>query len=71
MRPPNLDPLVSEWNAEADVLPQLPLDAIILEEPDESVWADETLEFNGLRADPRTPAALRAHALPACPVALL
>ena len=59
VRPPSVDPLVSEWNAET--LPTLPLDAIILEEEDEAVWADETLEFNGLRADPRTPAALRAH----------
>ena len=42
-------------------LPELPLDAIVLEEYDETVWADETLEFNGLRADPRTPAPLRAH----------
>ena len=27
----------------------------------QAVWKDETLEFNGLRADPRTPAPLQAH----------
>ena len=37
----------------------LPLDAIILEEEDKDVWLEEQLEFNGLRADPRTPRALQ------------
>ena len=39
----------------------LPLDSIVLEELDEAVWADEALEFSGLRSDPRTPRSLRAH----------
>ena len=37
----------------------LPLDAIIIEEEDKDVWLEEQLEFNGLRADPRTPRALQ------------
>ena len=37
----------------------LPLDAIIIEEDDKDVWLEEQLEFNGLRADPRTPRALQ------------
>ena len=57
--PPNQKPLVDDWAAPD--LPQLPLNAIVLEEADEAVWADETLEFNGLRADPRTPRPLQAH----------
>lgn len=33
----------------------------VLEEQDEAVWSDETLEFNGLLADPRTPSPLQAY----------
>jgi hypothetical protein len=40
---------------------ELPPDAIVLEEADEAVWMEETYEFNGLRADPRTPLALQAY----------
>merc|ERR1719421_1275712 len=40
---------------------KLPPDALVLEEDDEAVWSDETLEFNGLAADPRTPLALQAY----------
>lgn len=52
-------PIIEDW--EAATTPRLPLNAIILEEPDELVWSDETLEFNGLDRDPRTPRALQAH----------
>ena len=59
---PSGKPLVDEWNApRAAPIPNLPLDAVVLEEADEAVWSDETLEFNGLRADPRTPRPLQAH----------
>lgn len=52
-------PLLDDW--ESPRVPSLPLDAIVLEVSDAAVWADETLEFNGLRADPRTPRPLQAH----------
>ena len=52
-------PLIDDWASEEP--PRLPLNAIVLEERDELVWSDETLEFNGLAADPRTPRPLTAH----------
>ncbi|KAL1500486.1 hypothetical protein AB1Y20_013143 [Prymnesium parvum] len=39
----------------------LPLDALILEEPNEIVWEDETLEYNGLQDDPNTPEPLQSY----------
>ena len=40
--------------------PQWPSDALIIQETDEAVWEDERLEYNGLRADPRTPMPLQS-----------
>ena len=36
-------------------------DALIIQETDEAVWEDERLEYNGLRADPRTPMPLQSY----------
>ena len=52
-------PLQMDW--EADESPKLPPNALVIEEDDAEVWSDETLEFNGLRADPRTPSPLQAY----------
>ena len=41
--------------------PQWPSDALIIQETDEAVWEDERLEYNGLRADPRTPMPLQSY----------
>ena len=57
--PPADDYTTTAWEAAAP--PTLPANALVLEEADEAVWADETLEFNGLRADPRTPPPLQAY----------
>lgn len=39
----------------------LPSDAIVVEVREEPVWSDESIEYNALRTDPRTPKALRSH----------
>ena len=39
----------------------LPLDAVVLEEEELSVWQEETLEYNGLQSDPRTPVPLQSY----------
>lgn len=41
----------------------LPPNAIITEVKEQPVWKDESLEFDSLRNDPRTPIALRNHLL--------
>lgn len=51
-----------EWVAEeSSELPDLPRDALIIEEEDEGIWNDEKTEFNGLLSDSRTPASLLAY----------
>eukprot|EP00316_Scyphosphaera_apsteinii_P023273 CAMPEP_0119313220 /NCGR_PEP_ID=MMETSP1333-20130426/28304_1 /TAXON_ID=418940 /ORGANISM="Scyphosphaera apsteinii, Strain RCC1455" /LENGTH=576 /DNA_ID=CAMNT_0007318007 /DNA_START=157 /DNA_END=1887 /DNA_ORIENTATION=+ len=40
---------------------ELPSDSFILQEPDEAVWTDETLEYSGLLSDPLTPQPLRSY----------
>jgi hypothetical protein len=61
LQPPSKPPPNAASSSWVSSAPDLPLDAIVLEEPDEAVWSDETLEFNGLRSDPRTPVPLQAH----------
>ena len=58
---PFVPALEAEWDAERT--PRLPPDALVLEEEDPAVWNEETLEFNGLQTDPRTPPPLQAYLL--------